>query len=213
MIVIHHLGMSQSDRVVWLMEELGLPYTLKWYDRGPDFLAPPEYRKLHGAGTAPIIEDDGVVLCESAAIVEYIIQRHGKGRLGVAPAQPNYPDYLFWMTFSNSLQSTFFMRALVNLIPEANAAEATRWSRSRSAARTNYYQLLNERLGKIDYLAGPEFTGADVMMTFNVTSLAQFGGRPIADLPNVQAYVKRVTARPAYVKAMGIAGPGAKRPA
>ena len=59
MITIHHLGMSQSDRVVWLMEELGLPYTLKWYDRGPDFLAPPEYRKLHGAGTAPIIEDDG----------------------------------------------------------------------------------------------------------------------------------------------------------
>lgn len=213
MITIHHLGMSQSDRVVWLMEELGLPYTLKWYDRGPDFLAPPEYRKLHGAGTAPIIEDDGgVVLCESGAIVEYIIQRHGKGRLGVAPSQPNYPDYLFWMTFSNSLQSTFFMRALLNLIPEDKRA-GNPMVTVATRREQNYYKLLNERLGQFDYLAGPEFTGADVMMTFNVTSLAQFGGRTISDLPNVEAYAKRMTARPAYVKAMGIAGPGAKRPA
>lgn len=212
MIVIHHLGMSQSDRVVWLMEELALPYTLQWYDRGPDMLAPPEYRKLHGAGTAPIIEDGDVVLCESAAIVEYIIQRHGKGRLGVAPAQPNYPDYLFWMTFSNSLQATFFMRMLTSQIPEA-ARQGNAMVTVAKRREDNYYQLLDRRLGESDYLAGPEFTGADVMMTFNVTSLAQFGGRPIADLPNVQAYVKRITARPAYVKAMAIAGPGAKRPA
>jgi glutathione S-transferase len=212
-ITIHHLGMSQSDRVVWLMEELGLPYTLKWYDRGPDFLAPSEYRKLHGAGTAPIIEDDGgVVLCESGAIVEYIIQRHGKGRLGVAPSEPNYPDYLFWMTFSNSLQSTFFMRALLNLIPEEKR-EGNPMVTVATRREASYYKLLNDRLGQVDYLAGPEFTGADVMMTFNVTSLAQFGGRTIADLPNVQAYAERITARPAYVKAMGIAGPGAKRPA
>src|SRR5215467_13768318 len=118
MLTIHHLGVSQSDRIVWLMEELGLPYELRWYDRGADFLAPPEYRALHPAGTAPIIDDGDVRLCESAAIVEYIIQRHGKGRLGVASSQPNYPDYLFWMTFSNSLQSMFFMRALLNAIPE-----------------------------------------------------------------------------------------------
>jgi glutathione S-transferase len=203
--------MSQSDRVVWLMEELGLPYELKWYDRGPDFLAPPEYRKLHGAGTAPIIQDGPVTLCESAAIVEYVIQRHAKGRLGVAPSEPNYPDYLFWMTFSNSLQSTFFMRSLVNLIPEATRA-ANPMVTVAKRREDAYYKLMDERLGECDYLAGKEFTGADIMMTFNVTSLAQFGGRPIADLPNVQAYVKRITARPAYVKAMAIAGPGAKRP-
>jgi glutathione S-transferase len=212
MIVIHHLGMSQSDRVVWLMEELGLPYELKWYDRGPDMLAPAEYRALHGAGTAPIITDGDVVLCESAAIVEYIIQRHGKGRLGVAPSARNYPDYLFWMTFSNSLQSTFFMRMLLGQIPDA-ARQGNAMVTVAQRREDNYYKLLNQRLGEVDYLAGPEFTGADIMMTFNVTSLANFGGRPITDLPNVQAYVKRVTSRPAYIEAMGIAGPGAKRPA
>jgi glutathione S-transferase len=211
-IVIHHLGMSQSDRVVWLMEELGLPYQLKWYDRGPDMLAPAEYRALHGAGTAPIIADGDVLLCESAAIVEYIIQRHGRGRLGVARWEPNYPDYLFWMAFSNSLQSTFFMRMLVSLLPEA-AREGNAMVTVAQRREENYFQLLNRRLGESDYLAGPEFTGADVMMTFNVTSLVQFGGRPVADLPNVQAYVERITVRRAYVKAMAIAGPGAKRPA
>ena len=211
MIVIHHLGVSQSDRVVWLMEELGLPYELRWYDRGPDMLAPPEYRALHPAGTAPIIEDGDVVLCESAAIVEYIIQRHGKGRLGVAPSQPSYPDYLFWMTFSNSLQSTFFMRMLLSQIPEA-ARSGNAMVTVAQRREANYYRALDQRLGVSDYLAGPEFTGADIMMTFNVTSLAQFGGRPIEDLPNVKAYVERVTARPAYKKAMAIAGPAAKRP-
>jgi glutathione S-transferase len=77
----------------------------------------------------------------------------------------------------------------------------------------NYYRHLERRLGEFPYLAGKEFTGADIMMTFNVTSLARFGGRPIDDLPNVQAYVKRVTERPAYRKAMEIAGPTAKKPA
>src|SRR5262249_4234732 len=146
-IVIHHLGMSQSDRIVWLMEELGLPYELRWYDRGPDFLAPPEYRALHPAGTAPTITDGDVVLAESAAIVEYIIQRHGKGRLGVAPSQKNYPDYLFWMTFSNSLQSTFFMRMLLSQIPEdkrTGNAMITVAQRREDA----YYRALEERLGK-----------------------------------------------------------------
>ena len=212
MIVIHHLGVSQSDRIVWLMEELGLPYELKWYDRGPDMLAPPEYRALHPAGTAPTIEDGDLVLCESAAIVQYVIDRYGKGKLGVPPSAPNYPDYLFWMTYSNTLQSTFFMRLLINEIPEekrrASAIVTTAGRREEAA-----FRLLEKRLGEADYLAGPELTGADIMMAFNVTSLPLFGGRKVDDLPNVQAYLKRITARPAYVKAMKIAGPAAKRPA
>ena len=85
MITIHHLGVSQSDRIVWLMEELELPYKLQWHDRGEDMLAPESYRALHPAGTAPIIEDGDTILAESAAIVEYIIHRHGKGRLALSP--------------------------------------------------------------------------------------------------------------------------------
>src|SRR6056297_1756926 len=91
MITVHHLGVSQSDRVVWLLEELGIPYALKWYDRGEDFLAPPEYRALHPVGTAPIITDGELVMAESTAIVEYISQRHGGGRLSVPVADENYP--------------------------------------------------------------------------------------------------------------------------
>ena len=97
MITIHHLGVSQSDRIVWLMEELKLPYKLKWYDRGSDGLMPPEYLALHPAATAPVIEEDGRMLAESAAICEYVSQRHAGGRLSVAPDRPNYFDYLYFM--------------------------------------------------------------------------------------------------------------------
>ncbi|MEP1594090.1 MAG: glutathione S-transferase N-terminal domain-containing protein, partial [Halieaceae bacterium] len=108
MITIHHLGVSQSDRVVWLMEELQLPYELKWYDRGEDFLAPPEYRALHPSGTAPIITDGELVMAESTAIVEYISQRYGEGKLSVPVDSPEYPHYLYWMQFNNNLQTPIF---------------------------------------------------------------------------------------------------------
>ena len=92
MITIYHLGVSQSDRIVWLMEELGLPYQLEWFDRAESGLAPLEYKALHPVATAPVIRDGDLVLCESQAIVEYIINRHGNGRFGVDKDQPNYPD-------------------------------------------------------------------------------------------------------------------------
>src|SRR5512134_3491062 len=110
MITIHHLSASQSDRIVWLMEELGLPYTLKWYDRGADGLMPPEYLKLHPAATAPVVEDDGKMLSESAVILEYLCHRHAGGKLTVSPSQPNYFDYLYWMHFNNNVQGIFFAK-------------------------------------------------------------------------------------------------------
>ena len=94
MLIIHHLGVSQSDRIVWLMEELGLPYDLVWHRRGPDGLAPPAYLALHPAATAPVVQDGDLTLCESAAIVEYICHRHAEGRLTVRPDQPEYFAYL-----------------------------------------------------------------------------------------------------------------------
>ncbi|MGH2901116.1 MAG: glutathione S-transferase family protein, partial [Solirubrobacteraceae bacterium] len=106
---------------------------------------------------------------------------------------------------------TFFMRALINEIPEEKRNTPIVVTAGRR--EQNAYRLLEQRLGEADYLAGPQFTGADIMMMFNLTSLPLFGGRSIDDLPNVQAYVKQVSARPAYVKAMAIAGPSAKRPA
>jgi glutathione S-transferase len=157
MIIIHHLGISQSDRIVWLMEELGLPYELKWYDRGPDFLAPPEYRALHPAGTAPIIEDGDLLMTESTAIVEYISQRHGKGRLSVPVASPDYPHYLYWMQFNNNLQAALFIkRSFQAADPEAAQKNPVFVTMSRRAAEPkDYTQPWSIAWGNPHIWAGP----------------------------------------------------------
>ena len=147
MITIHHLGVSQSDRIVWLMEELGLPYELKWYDRGDDFLAPAEYRALHPAGTAPVITDGDLVMAESTAIVEYISQRHGGGRLSVHPDDPDYPHYLYWMQFNNNLQSVLFIKIAVQsagMEPTADNIMMTTTLRREEGI----YRALEQRLGE-----------------------------------------------------------------
>lgn len=213
MITIHHLGISQSDRVVWLMEELGLPYELKWYDRGEDFLAPPEYRALHPAGTAPIISHGDLVMAESTAIVEYLSQRLGEGKLSVPVNSPDYPHYLYWMNFNNNLQSVLFIKvafqsAGVELSTD-NPMAATTLRRE-----DGIYNALEQRLAESDYLGGPEFSCADIMSMFNLTALGMLGAREVNEsMPNTLAYVKRISARPAFQKAMEIAGPTATRPA
>jgi len=209
MITIHHLGVSQSDRIVWLMEELGLPYHLRWYSRDAG-LAPVEYLALHPAATAPVIEDGDRVLVESGAIVEYICHTYADGRLTVGPKEPAYADYLYWMHFNNNVQGLFFAKLALGAHAGQEPETAARFIRRREDA---YYRHLDQRLAASPYLAGPELTCADVMVTFNLTSLPLFGGRKIDDLPHVQAYVKRIEQRPAYIKAMAIAGPSAAPPA
>ena len=209
MLTVHHLGVSQSDRVVWLLEELGLPYKLVWYNRGADGLMPPEYAALHPAATAPIVEDDGRMLSESAAILEYVCHRYAGGRLTVRPDQPNYYDYVYWMHFNNNVQGLFFAKLALGQQGTADAERVRGFIRRRE---NGYYGQLEKRLGASPYLAGPELTCADIMVAFNVTSLPLFGGRTIDDLPNTRAYVARIAQRPAYAKAMKIAGPSAQPP-
>lgn len=211
MITIHHLGVSQSDRIVWLMEELGLPYALKWYHRRKeDNFLPAEYLALHPAATAPVITDGDRAIAESAAIVEYICHRYGGGRLTVRPDAPDYPDYLYWMHFNNNVLGLFIANLALGAAAQGPEAERVR---SLILRRENgYYRYLEQRLGEVPYLAGAEFTAADIMVMFNLTSIPLFGGRGIEGMPHTQAYVQRVTARPAYIKAMGIAGPGATPP-
>mgnify|MGYP003631241036 FL=1 len=212
MITIHHLGVSQSDRVVWLMEELGLPYELKWYDRGEDFLSTPEYRALHPAGTAPVITDGDLVLGESTAIVEYISQRYGEGKLSVPVSDPDYPHYLYWMQFNNNLQTALFIKLAIKMAgvePSADNIMLTTTDRREEGI----YRTLEQRLGESDYLGGSRFSCADIMSMFNLTSLGMLDAREIDDsLPNTKAYVERISVRPAYQKAMEIAGPAATRP-
>lgn len=210
MITIHHLGISQSERIVWLMEELGLPYRLKWYDRKPNKAAPDEYLALHPTAMAPVIEDDGRVLAESAVIAEYICHRHAGGRLTVGPSQPNYYDYLYWMHFNNNAMGLRFTKAVLNAGASGPVADTMREVANRREEQ--YYHYLDQRLGELPYLAGQELTCADILVVYRITTGVAFGARPIDDLSNVMAYVKRIEARPAYQKAMQIAGPKAVAP-
>lgn len=204
MITIYHLGVSQSDRIVWLMEELGLPYQLEWFDRGEDMLATQAYRDLHPAATSPVVKDDERVMTESTAIVQYICDRYAGGQLTLKPEHPEYFNYLYWMQFNNNAQQSFFTRLAAGDNDNVGSTVANR----RESA---LYKYLDQRLGEVEYLAG-EFSAADIMSMFNLTALPLFGGRHIDDLPNVKAYVERISARPAYQKAMALAGPAATKP-
>lgn len=210
MITIHHLGVSQSDRVVWLMEELGLPYELKWYHRKANRLMPDEYVALHPAATAPVIDDDGRRLTESAVILEHICHRHAGGRLTVSPDKPNYADYLYWMQFNNNVLGLFFANNALGANPTGENAE--RYRELIDRRWSGYYRHLEQRLGEAPCLAGEDFTCADIMVTYDLTSLPRAGGRGIDGMPNTQAYVARIAERPAYAKAMEIAGPEATPP-
>lgn len=209
MITIYHLGVSQSDRIVWLMEELGLQYQLEWFDRGAYRAAPPEYVALHPAAMAPVIKDGERVLAESVAIVQYIAHKHGGGRLTVAPSAQNYADYLYWLQFNNNTQCGFFVkRALTGAGDDGGIIGKITHRRTEGL-----FKQMNDHLATHTYLAGEEFTLADLMSGFALVTMPAFGGRGIDDLPNVQRYVQRLMQRPAWQKAMAIAGPQAKRPA
>jgi glutathione S-transferase len=203
MLTVHHLGVSQSERIVWLCEELGVPYELKRYDRDPvTRLAPPEYKALHPLGAAPIITDGDVVLPESGAIIEYIIGKYGNGRLAVGPDAPNYADYLFWFHFANGTMMPRQMQLLGR--PADDETPRARFMRERAEAT---WDLVERRLGEALYFAGPELTAADIIMVFILTTMRAFAQRDLAAYPNIRAYLKRIGGRPAYQRAMAKGDP------
>jgi len=207
MITVHHLGVSQSERVVWLCEELAIPYTLRRYERDPvTKLAPAAYRALHPMGIAPVITDGEVVLPESGAILEYLIAKYGQGRLAVPAAAANFADYLFWFHFANGTlmpsEMTTLMSAMLKL-DEANPILAIFRARAERA-----YALIEARLKAVPFFAGEEFTAADIMMLFPLTTMRAFSRRDLGLLPSLRAYLQRIGARPAYQRALAKADPG-----
>ena len=203
-LTIHHLGMSQSERVVWLMEELGLPYEIVWHQRGADGLAPASYLALHPAATAPVVQDGDRMLCESAAILEYVCHKYAGGRLTVAPDQPNYYEYVYWMHFSNNILGLFFSRLGLDGQTEGRVAGLVQ------RREDGYARILEQTLATSAHLAGPELTCADIMVAYCLTSPRMFGGRD--DIPNARSYLERIGSRPAYIRAMQAAGPTAAPP-
>lgn len=201
MLTIHHLGKSQSERIVWLCEELGLPYTLQLHERDPvTRLSPPSYRALHPIGTAPVIEDGALVLSESGAIVDYIIAKHGGGRLALPPSHPDYAAYLHWFHFANgNLQPVMGRNMLLrrlDLAPDNAMLLATRERLERSL------NFLEAHLGGVTWLAGGEFTAADIMTVFSLTTMRLYMPLDLAPYPNILAYLQRVGQREAYRRAM-----------
>lgn len=208
MLTIHHLGISQSDRIIWLCEELGLDYTLRKYDRDPATgAAPAAYKVLTPFGTAPVITHEGLVLGESGAIIEYIIHRLGGGRLALTPSDAAYPDYLFWLHFANaSLMSALMVEMIIPAIEPAtpDIAAALRGRGNRA------FGLVEQRLSDAPYFAGDEFTAADIIMRFPLTTMRLFVPREIAAYPKLKAYLAKIVGRPAFKRALAVGDPGLK---
>jgi glutathione S-transferase len=199
LLTVHHLGISQSDRIVWLCEELEIPYELRKYDRDPvTRLAPAEYKALHSCETAPVITDGDLILGESGAIIEYVIARYGDGRLALKPDHPNFADYLYWFHFANGSFMPAGMTDLVLGILGMAEQEGVRPLRARG---DRAYAMAERRLDEATWFAGDEFTAADIMMLFPLTTMRVFAPRDLAPYPNIRAYLARVGERPAFRRA------------
>ena len=191
------------------MEELGLEYKLEVFQREPNGAAPRPLKDIHALGKAPVIQDGDMVLAESGAIVDYIVQRHGGGRLAVQPQAPEYAHYLYWLHFAEgSLMSLMLIVLVLSRVPEASESPV----RSRMLDRMKQMlSFVNGELTSRRYFAGPDFTAADVMMVFPFTTMRHFLDYDLAPYTNILAYLKRIESRPAYQKAMALAGPIAKK--
>jgi glutathione S-transferase len=208
MLTVHHLGISQSDRIVWLCEELGIPYELVRYERDATTrLAPPEYRALHPFGTAPVITDGDVVLGESGAIIEYVCRRHGGGRLLLGPEHRDYAQFLYWFHFANGSMMPAAMSGFVADLA-GGGRERPPIVNALCERLDRAYALAERRLGETEFFAGSEFTAADVIMMFPLTTMRLFAPRDIGPYANLRAYLKRIAARPAFQRAMQKADPG-----
>ena len=205
MLTVHHLGISQSERIVWLCEELGIDYDLKLYARREDNrLAPDEYKALHPMGIAPVITDGDFVLGESGAICEYICARYGDGRLTPKSDDPDFADHLFWFNWSNgTFMATLMMQLVLSMGGEGNPAALFVEDRSRRG-----WEMIETRLGQTPFFGGANLTTADIMMGYCLTTSRAFRGTSIDPFPNLKAYLQRIGERPAYQRAMAKAEPG-----
>jgi len=200
-LTVHHLGRSQSERIVWLCEELDLDYELVRYDRRADNrMAPPAYKALHPLGAAPVITDGDLVLGESAAIIEYLIETHGNGRLAVRRGEPNFADYLYWFHFANGTLQPLILRVRSLEVVDPSSKNAP--LQSAKERFDLVFSLLDQRLRETRYLAGNELTAADIMTVFSLTTMRLFKPYDLSPWPSILAYLQRIGARAAYRRAM-----------
>jgi glutathione S-transferase len=218
MITVHHLNNSRSQRVLWLLEELGLPYEIKHYQRDPQtMLAPPELRQVHPLGKSPVITDGDLVIAESGAILEYLVDRYGEGRFKPAPGTPDALRYRYWMHYAEgSAMPPLLLKLVFDRIesgpvpffikPIAKAIAGKAKTSFVLPQITSHMNYLEAELGKSPWFAGQDFTAADVQMSFPLEAAAARGGA-VARQARITDFLQRIHARPAYQRALNKGGP------
>jgi len=218
MITVHHLNNSRSQRVLWLLEELELPYEIVHYQRDPKtMLAPPSLRAVHPLGKSPVVTTEGLVLAESGAILESLIERHGNGRMAPAAGTPEALRYRYWMHYAEgSAMPPLLLKLMFDQIEKAKmpffAKPIAKGIASKAKAAfimpniTNHLNFLEGELAKSEWFAGADFSGADIQMSFPVEAAVARGGLD-AKRPKLMAYLERIHARPAYQRALERGGP------
>lgn len=218
MIIVHHLNNSRSQRVLWLLEELGLDYELRRYERDPaTMLAPPELRAIHPLGKSPVISDGDNVLAESGAILEYLVETYGQGRLVPPPGTPERLRYRYWMHYAEgSAMPPLLLKLVFDRVGKAPMPFFARpVARAIAAkARDSFIQpqidlhldFMEGELERSTWFAGDAFTAADVQMSFPLEAAAARGGLDVLR-PRLMEYLARIHARPAYQRALARGGP------
>jgi len=202
MLIVHHLDDSRSQRILWLLEELGLPYEIRQHKRDPETrLAPPELKQIHALGKSPVIEDNGKIIAESGAIIDYVLRRYGNGRFAPEPSDPNYDEYVHWMHYAEgSGMPALIIRINVARLGEAAAPALPRLD-DEIALQLGY---LDGALKGRQYILGDALSAADIQLSFvGELAAARFG---IDGYPNMKAWVQRFQARPAYKAALAKGG-------
>ncbi|NML96423.1 glutathione S-transferase [Paraburkholderia sp. RP-4-7] len=213
MLIVHHLNNSRSQRVLWLLEELGVPYEIKRYERDPKtMLAPPELRAVHPLGKSPVITDDGQTIAESGAIIEYLVDKYGQGRFAPAAGTPERLRYTYWMHYAEGSAMPPLLLKLVALRiasapmpffakPIARKIASTLQSSFIDPQLKLHLGYINKELGATGWFVGNDFTAADVQMSFPLEAATARGGME-GQIPAVVDFLKRIHARPAYQRAL-----------
>lgn len=216
-LIVHHLNNSRSQRILWLLEELGVPYELKVYHRnGKTMLAPPELRAIHPLGKSPVVTDGDHTFAESGAIIEYLLDQDAQGRLRPKPGTPERLRFTYWLHYAEgSLMSPLLLKLVFEKIRTAPVPFFVKPIVKRIADKTlttfvdpqlrTHFDYLEGELGKHEWFVGPEFTAADIQMSFGLEAAGSRGG--LGDRPKLTAFVKRIHERPAYKRALERGGP------
>ena len=216
MITVHHLENSRSQRVLWMLEELGLSYEVRLYKREPTMQAPASLRAVHPLGKSPVISDGEVTMAESGAILEYLVETHGNGRFVPAPGTPERLRYRYFLHYAEgSLMPLLFMKLVFNRLPErvpwamrpvAKAISSGADQTLLTPQISNHFAFLESELSGRDWFAGNDFTAADIQMSFPIEAAAARAA--LGDkLPRLKDFVARLQARPAYKRALEKGGP------